>query len=176
MASVQVLEGVIPKVTVRSDCLGDQHGSWLNCLSAVQIEKTSLVLLRCSSWQSIKLMVGWWFGYQRGVWSSGLQQKWLSVWMIKICIGDHENTHSRDSMMKQIKPSRNTCSTWLTDGASDKRDTRDWSFINGDDSCMIVIVTLCVSVTDPFIANTTSTYEVKTSTITRTWSQAWLRH
>ena len=77
---------------------------------------------------------------------------------------------------EMTKPFLYTCSTWLTDGVSDKRDTHDWLFIHWDDACVIVNVTLCVSATDAFIANITRTYETKTLSITRTRSQAWLRH
>lgn len=74
------------------------------------------------------------------------------------------------------KPSKHTCSTSLTDVISDKYDTRDLLFIVQYDACAIVNVTLFVSVTYAFILNKTSTYEAKTFSITRTWSQARLRH
>ena len=74
------------------------------------------------------------------------------------------------------KPSKHTCSTWLIDGVSYKRETRGWSFIDWDDTCATTNVTPCVSVTNAFIANTASTYEFKTFSMTRTWLQVWLRH
>lgn len=168
--------GVIPKVNFVSNCLGGQHEGWLKCLRAAQLEKTSLVLLCCSGWQLIESKVGWWSSCLRRVWSLELQQKWLSVCTIERRIGDYTNTHSHYLTTKRPKPSKHTYSTWLTDSASDKCDTRDWLFIDQDDSCMIVNVTLCVSVADTFITNTTITYEAKTLSITRTWLQAWLRH
>jgi len=82
------------------DFSGGQHEYWLKCLRASQLERTSLVLLHCSSWQSIELKVGWWYGYQWWVWSSELQQKWLSVWTVERCIGDHTDTHSHNLMTK----------------------------------------------------------------------------
>lgn len=104
--------------------------------------------------------------------------KWLSVWTNEICKCDLTNTHPHDLTMRWLKPTRHTCSTWLTDGASDKRDTRDWSLINHDDTCVIVNVTPCASATDVFIANITGTHKAKTLSMTKTWLQArhWHQH
>jgi len=101
MVSVKILRGVSSGVTVGSDCLGGYHESWLSCLWATKLERNSLVLLYCSGWESIESKLGWWSNFQWGVWSPKLQQKWLSVWKFKRCIGDHTNTHSYDLMMKR---------------------------------------------------------------------------
>lgn len=86
---------------------------------------------------------------------------------------EHTITWLDDEM---IKTSSQTCSTWLIDGVSDKHDTHDWSFIYQDEACVTVNVIMCVSVADDFITNTTRTYKKKALSITRTLSQAWLRH
>lgn len=134
---------------------------------------TRLVLLHYFGWQSIESMVGWWSGYQMGVLSSELQQNDY-VWMIERCTCDLANTHQHDLMVRQPKPSRHTCSTWLTNGVSDKRNTCDWSLFDRGDACMTMNLTQCVSATNAFIANKTSTHGAKTLSIARTWSQAWL--
>jgi len=101
---------------------------------------------------------------------------WLSVWMSERCKCDLTNTHPHDLTMRQLKPTRHTCSTWLTDAESDKRDTCDWSLIDRDDTCATVNDTLCVSATYVFIVSITCTHEVKTLSMTRIWSQAWHWH
>ena len=52
-----------------------------------------------------------------------------------------------------------------------------WLIIHDqDDACTTMNVTPCVSATNSFMENATNTHEEKTLSITRTWSQAWLRH
>lgn len=121
-------------------------------------------------------MVGWWSSYQRGVRSSKLQKKILSVWTSERCICDPKSIHLYDSMTRRLKPSKHICSTWLTDSTIDKHDTCDWSLVDRDDDCVTLNVTLCVILVDVFIVNTSCTQEVKTLSMTRTWSQAWYWH
>lgn len=103
-------------------------------------------------------------------------EKWLSVWPRERCICDPANTHLHDSMMKWLKPSIHTCSTWLTKGTRDKHDTCDWSLVDCDDACATGNVTSCANVKNVFIVNTTCKHEAKTLSMTWTWSQAWLWH
>lgn len=102
--------------------------------------------------------------------------KWLSVCIIKICIDDHENTHSHQLHDETTQAIQQTCSTWLIKGASDKHDTRDLFLIDHDDTRETVNLTPCVSGTEAFVANITSTHKAKTLSITRTWSHIWLRY
>lgn len=91
-----------------------------------------------------------------------------SVWTSEICKCDLINTRHHYLMMRRLKPTRHTCSKWLTDDASGKRDTRDWLLIDNDDAYTIVDVTLCVSMTYTFIVNKKNTHEANTFSITRT--------
>ena len=175
-ASTQFLRGVNPRVTIRSDCLGGWYESWLNWLWETQLEKTSLALPHYFSWHSIESLAAWWSDYQRGVWSSELSTK------IAKCVKNrkmHRSSYKNTFTWlgdETTKPYRYTCSTLLTDGVTDKHNTRDWSFIDRDNTCMTLDLTPCASATNAFIANTTIKYKVKTLRITWTWSQAWLRH
>lgn len=102
--------------------------------------------------------------------------KLLSVWKIERYISNLANTNLHVLTMRQLKPSRHTCSAWLTDGVTKKHDTCDWLLVYYDDACATEYVTLCVSATYVYIENTTSTRRAKTLSITRTWSQAWHWH
>lgn len=97
--------------------------------------------------------------------------KWLSVWMSEKCKCDLTNKHPRDLTTRWLKPTRQTCSTWLTDGGRNKRVTCDLSLIDRDDVCVIVNVTPCASATYVFIVNITCTHEAKILSMIRTWSQ-----
>lgn len=70
--------------------------------------------------------------------------KWLSVWMHQWCKCDLPNTHRHDLTTIWLKLMRHTCSTRLTDGASNKRDTYDWLLIDRENGCAIINVTLCL--------------------------------
>jgi len=86
--------------------------------------------------------------------------KWLSVWASELVYTwpcEHTLNMSCDKTPRTNKTTYAMCD-WLK-GTSDKCDTWDRSLKDHDDNCTTLHTTLCASMTDAYIMNTTCTHK-----------------